>query len=92
MRGAPPKGDVMPFVQRAFETIAFATVSTSAAHAKELLYLREYDDTTMNRERLMADAKSGDVGFDIEDLRAHGVLVGARVLAFAAGNGAEHPR
>ena len=58
MRGAPPKGDAMPFVQRAFETIAFATVSTSAAHAKELLYLREYDGITMNRERLMADAKS----------------------------------
>jgi 3-hydroxyacyl-CoA dehydrogenase len=57
MRGAP-KSDVMPFVQRAFETIAFATVSTSAAHAKGLLYLREYDEITMNRERLMADAKS----------------------------------
>jgi 3-hydroxyacyl-CoA dehydrogenase len=57
MRGAP-KGDVMPFVQRAFETIAFATVSTSAAHAKALLYLRDYDEITMNRERLMADAKS----------------------------------
>jgi len=57
MRGAP-KGDVMPFVQRAFETIAFATVSTSAAHAKTLLYLRDYDEITMNRERLMADAKS----------------------------------
>jgi 3-hydroxyacyl-CoA dehydrogenase len=58
MRGAPPKGDAMPFVQRVFETIAFATVSTSAAHAKELLYLREYDEITMNRERLMADAKA----------------------------------
>jgi len=57
MRGAP-KGDVMPFVQRAFETIAFATVSTSAAHAKALLYLHEYDEITMNRERLMADAKA----------------------------------
>jgi 3-hydroxyacyl-CoA dehydrogenase len=57
MRGAP-KGDVMPFVQRAFETIAFATVSTSAAHAKALRYLREYDEITMNRERLMADAKA----------------------------------
>jgi 3-hydroxyacyl-CoA dehydrogenase len=57
MRGAA-KGDVMPFVQRAFETIAFATVSTSAAHAKALLYLHEYDEITMNRERLMADAKA----------------------------------
>ena len=31
MRGAPARGDLLPFVQRAFETIAFATVSTSAA-------------------------------------------------------------
>jgi 3-hydroxyacyl-CoA dehydrogenase len=58
MRGAPARGDAMPLVQSAFETIAFATVSTSAAHARQLRYLREYDGITMNRERLMADAKS----------------------------------
>src|SRR5258708_27493159 len=43
MRGAPPRGDAMPFVQSVFETIAFATVSTSAAHARQLRYLRESD-------------------------------------------------
>src|SRR5262245_32179485 len=32
MHGAP-RGDSLPYVQSAFETIAFATVSTSAAHA-----------------------------------------------------------
>jgi 3-hydroxyacyl-CoA dehydrogenase len=58
MRGAPTRGDRLPFVQSAFETIAFATVSTSAAHAKQIGYLREYDGITMNRERLMADAKA----------------------------------
>ena len=58
MRGAPARGDSLPFVQRAFETIAFATVSTSAAHARELRYLRDLDAVTMNRERLMSDAKA----------------------------------
>jgi 3-hydroxyacyl-CoA dehydrogenase len=58
MRNAPARGDAAPFVQRAFETIAFATVSTSAADARRLGLLREYDDITMNRERLMADAKA----------------------------------
>jgi 3-hydroxyacyl-CoA dehydrogenase len=50
--------DVLPFVQTAFETIAFGTVSTSAAHAQQLGYLREYDSITMNRERLVGDAKA----------------------------------
>jgi 3-hydroxyacyl-CoA dehydrogenase len=58
MRGAPSRADSLPFVQTAFETIAFATVSTSAAHAQQLRYLRESDAVTMNRERLMADAKT----------------------------------
>ena len=45
-------------VQAAFETIALGRVSTSAAHALQLGYLREVDAVTMNRERLMADAKA----------------------------------
>jgi 3-hydroxyacyl-CoA dehydrogenase len=57
MHGAPA-GEALAYVQRAFETIAFATVSTSATHAQQLCYLREYDSITMNRERLMADAKA----------------------------------
>jgi 3-hydroxyacyl-CoA dehydrogenase len=50
--------DLLPFVQRAFETIAFAKVSTSAADAKRLGFLRDADRVTMNRERLMADART----------------------------------
>ncbi|HWW86973.1 MAG TPA: enoyl-CoA hydratase-related protein, partial [Vicinamibacterales bacterium] len=53
-----PDADLLPFVQRVFETIGFAKVSTSAAEAKELHYLGEADRVTMNRERLMADAKA----------------------------------
>jgi 3-hydroxyacyl-CoA dehydrogenase len=50
--------DLLPFVQRAFETIGFAKVSTSAADAGRLGFLGDADRITMNRERLMADAKT----------------------------------
>ena len=52
-----PRSDVLPFVQRAFETIGFATVSTSALEAKRVGYLRDVDGITMNRDRLLYDAK-----------------------------------
>jgi 3-hydroxyacyl-CoA dehydrogenase len=52
-----PKGP-MPAVAKAFETISTATVSKSAAEAKELLFLRPGDGITMNRYRLLADAKA----------------------------------
>ncbi len=58
MEGVPPGADVLPFVQRVFETIGFAKVSTSAAHAVELAYLRDADAITMNRDRLLEDAKA----------------------------------
>jgi 3-hydroxyacyl-CoA dehydrogenase len=45
-------------VQRAFETMALGKVSTSAAHAAQLGYLREIDGITMNRDRVIADAKA----------------------------------
>lgn len=50
--------DLLPHVQRAFETIAFASVSTSAADARRMDLLTAADRITMNRERLMADAKA----------------------------------
>ena len=50
--------DLMPFVQQAFETIGFAKVSTSAADAGRLGFFGDADRVTMNRERLMADAKA----------------------------------
>jgi len=52
------RADLAPFVQRVFETIGFAKVSTSAANAAELGFLREADAITMNRERQIADAKA----------------------------------
>lgn len=55
---AAVKADLLPFVQNAFETMALAKVSTSAPHAQQLGYLRDHDVISMNRERLVADAKA----------------------------------
>jgi 3-hydroxyacyl-CoA dehydrogenase len=55
---APGTSDFLPTVQRAFETVAFARVSSSAADAERLGYLRANDAFTMNRERLLSDAKA----------------------------------
>ncbi len=57
-RNAPgmPKGP-MPAVAKVFETISTATVSKSAQQAKELMFLRPEDGITMNRDRLLHDAK-----------------------------------
>src|SRR4029453_14283846 len=43
--------DFLPPIQRAFEAIGFAKVSTSAADAQRLGLLRSVDAVTMNRER-----------------------------------------
>lgn len=50
--------DPLPFVSKAFETIALAKVSASGPDALRLGYLASTDSFTMNRERLMADAKA----------------------------------
>ncbi len=52
-----PKGP-MPAAAKVFEMISTATVSKSAASAKEQLFLRPTDGITMNRDRLLADAKA----------------------------------
>jgi 3-hydroxyacyl-CoA dehydrogenase len=49
--------ELMPHVQRAFETVALGKTSASAPDAIRLGYLRDVDGITMNRERLMADAR-----------------------------------
>jgi 3-hydroxyacyl-CoA dehydrogenase len=55
--GLLPRGP-MPAVAKVFETVSTATVAKSAAEAKELLFLRPGDGITMNRYRLLADAKA----------------------------------
>ena len=43
--------------EKAFETIGFAKTSSSAADARRLGYFKEVDGWTMNRDRLVFDAK-----------------------------------
>jgi 3-hydroxyacyl-CoA dehydrogenase len=52
-----PQGP-MPAVSKVFEMIATAQVAKSADEAKEMLILRENDGITMNRDRLLQDAKN----------------------------------
>jgi 3-hydroxyacyl-CoA dehydrogenase len=54
---ALPKGP-MPAVAQVFQTVSTATVAKSAAEAREQMFLRESDGITMNRDRLLADAKA----------------------------------
>jgi 3-hydroxyacyl-CoA dehydrogenase len=49
--------DPFPFVKRAFETIAMAKVATSAEEARGYGFLSADDSVSMNRNRLIADAK-----------------------------------
>ena len=50
--------DTQASVQATFETIGFARVSASGPDARHLGYLRDVDGVTMNRERVIADAKA----------------------------------
>jgi 3-hydroxyacyl-CoA dehydrogenase len=47
----------MEAMKKAFEIVAMAKVSTSAVEARNLEFLSESDIITMNRERLLSDAK-----------------------------------
>ena len=57
VEGLAPKADLLAPTQRVFETIGFGKVSTSAADARGIGYLRSVDAITMNRDRLLHDAK-----------------------------------
>jgi 3-hydroxyacyl-CoA dehydrogenase len=50
--------EVQSALKRAFETIALAKVSTSAAEARSMGFLAATEGITMNRERLLEDAKA----------------------------------
>ena len=51
-------GGPMPAIAQAFETIGMAKVSKSAAEANEMLFLSTTDGITMNKDRLLAEAKA----------------------------------
>ncbi len=50
-------GGAMPAIAQVFENISTAKVSTSAAEARDLMILRPSDGISMNRRRVLADAK-----------------------------------
>jgi 3-hydroxyacyl-CoA dehydrogenase len=50
--------EMLEALKKAFETVATAKVATSAHEARGLGFLRESDNITMNRERVLSDAKS----------------------------------
>jgi 3-hydroxyacyl-CoA dehydrogenase len=52
-----PKNTPMGAVRQAFETIGTAKVAKSAFDAKDIGYFRDSDGITMNRDRLLYDAK-----------------------------------
>jgi 3-hydroxyacyl-CoA dehydrogenase len=59
--GIPPgvvDVELLPFVRKAFETVAMAKVGTSAKEAQQLGYMRMTDKVTINRDFLIHDAKS----------------------------------
>lgn len=55
MRGM---GGPMPAVQKTFETISYAKVSTSAEEARSLGFLRKTDAITLSKDRLITEAKA----------------------------------
>ncbi|MDE3015689.1 MAG: 3-hydroxyacyl-CoA dehydrogenase [Pseudomonadota bacterium] len=51
-------GGAMPAISKVFEQIAMAKVAGSAEQARDMKILREDDRITMNRTRVLADAKA----------------------------------
>lgn len=63
MRGLAAQGVTlpmgpMPVISKAFEQIGMAKVATSAEEAREMMILNEKSGITMNRRRVLADAKA----------------------------------
>ena len=52
-----PGTDVLPFLQRVFETIGLGKVATSAEEAKQMGFLAPSDRIVMNKDHLIAEAK-----------------------------------
>jgi 3-hydroxyacyl-CoA dehydrogenase len=78
--------DLFPFVRRAFETIGRARTSGSGLEARTLGYLREADGISMNRDRVLGDAKAlvlelSEAGFRPPPERRRVRVVGAPGLA-----------
>ncbi|MBI1354199.1 MAG: 3-hydroxyacyl-CoA dehydrogenase [Acidobacteria bacterium] len=79
--GLDAKDDVTAHMLSAFEMIGTAKVSNSAAEAREMRLLRASDGVTMNRDRLLAEAKKAAQGLataGYEPPEETPILVGGR--------------
>jgi len=84
--GLTPADDLIAPTRAAFEKIGMAKVANSAAEAREWRFLRPVDGVTMNRERLLADAKKTALalaGADYRPPAATEVLAGGRAALAA---------
>ena len=67
---ATPERGPFPASRHAFEIIAVATVATSAFDAQQYGFLRKTDAVSLDRERLLQDAKADALA--LADAKAHG--------------------
>jgi 3-hydroxyacyl-CoA dehydrogenase len=72
-------GEISPFVQKYFKSVAMAEVGKSAEQAREIGYLRPTDTVVMNRFEVLAIAKS-----EVRALAAHGYRPPLRATAIPA--------
>jgi 3-hydroxyacyl-CoA dehydrogenase len=78
--------ELIDALRRGFENIAMAKVSTSAAEARTLGYLSSSDMISMNRERVLLDAKArarelADAGYSAPLPRTDIPAPGVNILA-----------
>ncbi len=78
--------ELIEAMKKAFEIIATGRVATSAHEARSLGFLHESDNITMNRERVLADAKARALelvhsGYEPPQARADVPAPGENVLA-----------
>jgi 3-hydroxyacyl-CoA dehydrogenase len=78
--------ELLEAMKKAFETVATAKVSTSALEAHGLGFMSDSDRTTMNRERVLSDAKAralelARAGYEPPVMRTNIPVPGENVLA-----------
>ena len=77
---------LMEAMKKVFETIAMAKVATSAHEARNLGFISDSDTITMNRERVLSDAKAralelARAGYEPPDMRTDLPAPGENILA-----------
>ena len=78
--------ELMEAMKKTFETVAMAKVSTSAHEARALGFLSSFDRITMNRDRVLSDAKARALellraGYEPPQMRTDVPAPGENILA-----------